>query len=255
MKLNSKQYSAHGEPLVILHGLYGNQANWAWHARALAERYAVYAFDARNHGQSDWAPSMGLPEMAADVADTLTGLGLDSAHIVGHSMGGKTAMLLALQECARVRKLVVVDIAPVSYGRNEDAVLSGLAAINLASIQTRADADAQLAQWVQSKAVRAFLLTNLLRDADGTYRWRFNLPVIQQYLGQVTDWPAGQGSFDGEVLFIKGETSDYILPAHREATLQHFPRADVKIVQGTGHWAHSEKPEAVLKLLLDFLAE
>lgn len=255
MKLNSKQYSEQGEPLVILHGLYGNQANWAWHARELEAHYAVHVFDARNHGQSDWAPTMKLSEMADDVAETMTALGLDSAHVLGHSMGGKTAMLLALQQPQRVRRLIVVDIAPVSYGKNENAVLKGLSAVDLASVQSRADADAQLAVWVQNKAVRAFLLTNLLRDADGRYHWRINLPVIQQFLGPVTDWPPGQGSFAGPVLFIKGETSDYILSEHREATLRQFPQASVKIVLGAGHWVHSEKPEAVLKLVLNFLQE
>jgi esterase len=255
MILHSKHYPGPGAPLVILHGLYGNHANWAWHARRLAEHFDVHAFDARNHGESPWAASMELAEMAHDVAQTMAALGLHSAHVLGHSMGGKTAMQLALQEPGRVRSLVIVDIAPVNYGKEEDDVLQGLVALDLEGLQSRAAADAQLQAWVKHKPVRDFLLTNLRRGADGRFSWRINLPVIQEYLRKVTDWNGGQGSWPGPALFIKGETSSYILPVHRKATLAQFPNADLKIVTGAGHWVHSEKPEAVLRLIENFLLQ
>lgn len=255
MKLHCKQYSDRGAPLVILHGLYGNQGNWSTHARELAEHYAVYAFDARNHGQSPDAPSMRLDEMAADVADTMDSLGLASAHLLGHSMGGKTAMLLALQQPQRARSLIVVDIAPVAYDRGDDKTLQALVGLDLRGLQSRADADARLAERIENKAVRAFLLTNLQRAADGSFAWRINLPVIAQYFAELTGWPAIEKVYEGPVLFIRGERSDYILPEYYAATGRLFPRATMKTVANAGHWVHSEKPEAVQRLVVNFLKE
>lgn len=252
--LYCKQYSATGAPVVILHGLYGNQANWSTHARALAQRYAVYALDARNHGQSPWMESMRLEEMAADVAATMDSLGLADAHLLGHSMGGKTAMLLALEQPARVRSLVVVDIAPVAYARGTDKVLAALCELDLAQIRSRGDADAQLAERIASKPVRDFLLTNLQRAANGGYEWRINLPVIQRYFDAVTGWPDVQRSYAGPTLFIRGEQSDYILPEYHAAMRAQFPNGTLKTIANAGHWVHSEKPEAVQRLVENFLA-
>jgi esterase len=255
MKLHSKQYSDSGPPLVILHGLYGNQGNWSTHARHLAQHNAVYALDARNHGQSPWADSMQLDEMAGDVAETMDSLGLASAHLLGHSMGGKTAMLLALRQPQRVRSLVVVDIAPVAYARGSDPVLVALAALDLASLSSRADADAKLAERIASKPVRDFLLANLQRSAEGAFQWRINLPVIQQYFDEVTGWPEDHKVYEGRTLFIRGEQSDYILPQYHDAMRRLFPRGTLKTVANAGHWVHSEKPEAVQRLVGNFLAE
>ncbi len=210
MKLYYKEYSDSGPPLVILHGLYGNQGNWSMHARQLASQYAVYAFDARNHGQSPRANSMTLEDMAADVAETLDSLGISRAHVLGHSMGGKTAMLLALREPQRVRSLIVVDIAPVAYEKGVDPVLNALLSIDLTSLQNRVEADAKLAERITSKAVRDFLLANLQRSADGAFQWRINLPVIRDYFVEVTSWPDAESVYAGPALFIRGEKSDYV---------------------------------------------
>ena len=256
LKLHHKQYADRGEPLIILHGLYGNIANWNWHARQLAEQYAVYAFDARNHGQSPWADTMSFGEMANDAADTMSALGLDSAHVLGHSMGGKTAMRLALQQPQRVRSLIVVDIAPVSYPLQTDNVLQALLALEPGKLKSRAEADRQLAERIPEKAVRAFLLTNLERSTEGGgYQWRFNLPAIERYLTKETDWVYGLGAYTEPALFIRGENSSYMLAEHRQQTLEQFPAADLVTVEGAGHWVHSEKPEAVLRLIQNFLAE
>jgi esterase len=249
MLLNYKHYPGSGEPMLILHGLYGNQGNWAPHARPLMQDFNVYALDARNHGQSDWADSMRLQEMANDVAETMRSLRITSAPLVGHSMGGKTAMLLALTEPALVRSLCVVDIAPVDYAKAADKVIGAMQALDLKVIGSRADADARLAESIEEKAVRDFLLTNLQRSEEGAWRWRFNLPVVAQYFSELTGWPQGLGTYEGPTLFIKGERSDYILPEYQEATLAQFPNAEWKIISGAGHWVHSEKPEAVLRLI------
>ena len=253
MKLYCKQYSTLGDPLVILHGLYGNGGNWGWHARQLAQRFAVYTLDARNHGQSPWADTMQLTEMAADVAETLQALGMSAVHLLGHSMGGKIAMLLALQQPALVRKLIVVDIAPVVYSKENDVVLESLCAIDVDKLQSRAAADKYLAMYIDTKSVRDFLLANLQCTAQGNFKWRINLPVIAKYFSELTHWPDTIAVFDGESLFIKGDASNYILPAYQLQTLALFPQSRLKIVEGAGHWVHSEKPEAVQKLIHNFL--
>ena len=157
---------------MILHGLYGNQANWLPQARQLAQDFDVYVLDARNHRLSAWAPTMSLPEMAADVAETLAALQLPAAHLLGHSMGGKTAMLLALLQPVLVKSLCVVDIAPVAYPQADGSVIRALQAIELSTLTSRAAADAQLALSINEKAVRDFLLANLQRDAEGRWSWR-----------------------------------------------------------------------------------
>ena len=253
MQLNYKHHKGPGDPLIILHGLYGNQGNWAPQARQLAQDFNVYALDARNHGQSPWADTMTLAEMANDVAQTMAELGLQSAHLIGHSMGGKTAMKLALTNAAMVQSVTVVDIAPVAYPDAGDGIINALQGIALATLDSRGEADSLLSTAVGEKSVRDFLLTNLQRGDEGNWRWRFNLPVLSSSFREVTSWPSGLGSYAGPALFIKGERSDYILPEHQSALQRHFPNAQFKIVNGAGHWVHSEKPEAVLRLIRNFL--
>lgn len=255
MQLFHKHHPGPGAPLVILHGLYGNQGNWSPQARQLAQDFDVYAFDARNHGQSPWADTMTLAEMAADVADTMQSLGLSSAHLLGHSMGGKTAMLLALTQPALVRSLAVVDIAPIAYEHAVGTEINALSGLALAGLESRSDADSQLADNVPQKFVRDFLLTNLQRAEDGSWKWRINVPVLSKSFREVTGWPSNAGIYDGPTLFIKGERSSYILPEYQAATLQQFPRAQLKVINGAGHWVHSEKPDAVLRLIRNFLQE
>jgi esterase len=251
--LHSKHHPGPGPAVVILHGLYGNHGNWAPQARQLAQDFNVYVLDARNHGLSPWADSMRLEEMAKDVADTLDALGLPSAHLVGHSMGGKIAMLLALTQAQRVLSLCVVDIAPVAYLKAEGSILTALGELDLVTLQSRVDADAKLSERIREKSVRDFLLTNLQRNEQGGWRWRFNLPVLTGHFSEITAWPLGFGSYPGQVLFIKGELSDYILPAYQPVTLMHFSQAKFKVVNGAGHWVHSEKMEAVLRLIKNFV--
>lgn len=253
MQLFYKHHPGPGPTLIILHGLYGNQSNWAPQARQLAQDFNVYALDARNHGQSPWRDSMSFAEMAADVADTMAAIGLEHAHLIGHSMGGKTAMWLALTRPAFVRSLSVVDIAPAAYPDAGTGIISALGALDLAQLTSRANADAVLARTIPQKFVRDFLLTNLQRSEEGGWRWRFNLPVLTSCFRELTSWPAASGSYAGPTLFIKGELSDYILPQHSAAMQAQFTNGQLKTINGTGHWVHSEKPEAVLQLIRSFL--
>src|SRR5690606_15483716 len=172
MKLNFKQYSDQGEPLLILHGLFGSLQNWTWHCRKLAENFAVYALDMRNHGASPHDDVMNYQVMADDVLEFMDDHQLQKAHLLGHSMGGKTAMQLALKAPDRVDGLVIADIAPVQYGgeRGEhDEIFEGLCALALNTLASRSEADSQLAKWVPDDVVRQFLLSNLVRKPEGGF--------------------------------------------------------------------------------------
>ncbi len=253
VKLHHRQFSDQGFPVVILHGLFGQLGNWMLHARELASEWRVYALDVRNHGRSPWDPLMTYAAMAEDLALWMDQQGIESAHLMGHSMGGKAAMQFALSMPERVARLAVVDIAPVTYGHGHEQVIAGLRALDLANISSRQQADTQLVQYIEDKAVRDFLLTNLARDDNGAFVWRMNLEVLAGEYDHIAAAPEATGRFQGPTLFIKGGNSDYLLPSHQEAIVKRFPNASLKVIEGAGHWVHSEKPQAFLKIVGDFL--
>jgi esterase len=253
MQLNYRQYSSAGPPLILLHGLYGNQANLAWLARQLAGSFTVFAIDARNHGQSGWQPTMSYDELAGDLLETIDMLGLGSVSLLGHSMGGKTAMRFALLHPDRMQSLIVIDIAPVDYHKPGDKVIGALQQLDLAMLESRQDADTRLAASIPEKGVRDFLLTNLQRDCEGRFSWRINLPVLAGNFSVLTGWPPAASSWEGPALFIRGEHSPYIEPAHEADIWRQFPAAEITTVSGAGHWVHSEKPGEVLELVSGFL--
>ena len=258
MKLNFKQYSTEGEPLLVLHGLFGSLQNWAWHCKKLAEHFCVFALDMRNHGASPHDSEMNYQLMASDVLEFMDDQQITSAHVLGHSMGGKVAMQLALMAPERVKRLVIADVAPVHYGgeRGEhDEIFEGLCAIDLATLASRADADAQLAHYVDDEVVRQFLLSNLLRAESGGFRWRINLPVLKACYARLREAPVADQPYAGVVLFVRGDLSDYILPEHRDEVLRLFPAATVKTITQTGHWLHAEKPDTFNRIVCDFFRE
>lgn len=258
MKLNFRQYGDTGEPLLILHGLFGSLSNWSWHSKKFAEHFTVYALDLRNHGNSPHADAMSYAVMAQDVVDFMDDQGIGSAHVLGHSMGGKVAMQLAMDHPERVRRLVIADIAPVQYGgeRGEhDEIFDGMCALDVEALSSRSEAGKQLAAWVEDELVRQFLLSNLARDDEGNYSWRINLPALRDSYPSLRDKPSGEGVFDREVLFIRGDLSDYINVSHRDETLRHFPQATIKTLMQAGHWLHAEKPETFNRLVFDFLTD
>lgn len=244
--------SGQGQPLVLIHGLFGSYENLGVIARALQDRFQIINLDLRNHGRSPWADSMGYPAMAQDVAETLDSLGIDQAFVLGHSMGGKTAMQFALDYPNRVLKLVLADISPVVSQARHQRILTGLNAIDLASLVDRKQADQQLSSFVDEAGVRAFLLKNLVKTEHG-FQWKLNLPVLTAHYEQVLAAPVTNHAFEKPTLFIKGGLSDYILPEHQTEILRLFPLARAKIIHGTGHWLHAEKPAAFSKIVADFL--
>lgn len=253
MKLYSK-VMGEGFPVVLVHGLFGMGDNLAMIARPLAEQFEVHCLDLRNHGRSPRADSMAFGAMAADVEEYLRDRGIERAHILGHSLGGKVAMQLALTAPARVEKLVVADIAPVTYNkRGHDDVFAGLMAVDLGSLAARKDADTQLAGHIHDAGVRQFILKNLYRDETGNFNWRINIEALHACYDQMREGIDSDRPFSGEVLFIKGGESPYIQEGHRETIMRLFPNARLKILQGAGHWLHAEKPVAFNRIVLAFL--
>ncbi|MCR8922736.1 alpha/beta fold hydrolase [Dasania sp. GY-MA-18] len=247
--------AANAETVLLLHGLFGMGVNLGAVAKALAAHYQVHSLDLRNHGQSPHSECMGYELMAADVLAYMDVQGIAQAHVLGHSMGGKVAMQLALSQPQRVSKLIVADISPVAYEANHTDVFAGLNAVDFDTINNRRDAEAVLAQHVQEPAVRQFLLRNMYRDENKRFAWRMNVAALEANYDAIKAGLEQEAVFEGEVLFIKGEQSDYILPEHRERILQLFPKASVKVIQNTGHWLHAEKPAAFNLLCLNFLAK
>lgn len=232
-------------PLVLLHGMLGSSRNWQTVGRDLAASFQVLALDARNHGSSPHAEPMDYPAMMSDLTAWLDTQGLPKISLMGHSMGGKTAMLLACRQPARVERLIVVDIAPKDYHwparREEFAAMTGL---DLTALGSRAEAEAQFESRVPDWAMRKFMATNLERDADGRWRWIVNLPVIAAALEVLEKNPLSAGDrYDGPAHFIVGEKSRYVLPEDHAQIRRHFPAAKVTILPA-GHNPHMEAREA-----------
>lgn len=249
-----------GAPLILMHGVFGALENLGAIARKFHTDWQVHGLDLRNHGSSFHADTMDYPSMAADVIAYMDEQGLDKASLLGHSMGGKVAMQVALQAPDRVEKLIVADIAPVAYKPGHDAILEGLKQVDLASVRSRRDADKQLAEYVETPGVRQFLLMNLERipneeqSQDGAvYRWRLNLKAIDACYDNLAAAPEGDQPFTGPVLFLKGADSAYIQEKHRDEIGRLFPWAQLEVIEGTGHWLHAEKTDAFVALCEQFL--
>lgn len=240
-------------PLVIAHGLYGSARNWNVIARRLAETRDVIAVDMRNHGESPRADSQSYPEMASDLAGVIRALG-GKADLLGHSMGGKAAMVLALTEGALLRRLVVADIAPVAYAHDQSQHARAMQAMDLAGLTDRRGADARLeAAGVADPGLRAFFLQSLDMKAPGGPRWRLNLPVLQDQMPGIVGWPGTTGQFDGPALFLTGSESSYVRPENRPVIQSLFPRARFARLGGAGHWLHADKPREFEETVRVFL--
>jgi pimeloyl-ACP methyl ester carboxylesterase len=269
-RLASRQVGDAGPHVVFVHGLFGQGKNWTTIAKGLSDRHRVTLLDLPNHGHSPWTDRVDYLDMADLVATELEHLG-EPVTLVGHSMGGKVAMQLALRRPELLRALVVVDVAPVSYpptgGRTDDedeeaspfaAYIEAMRAMDLGAVETRADADAALRDAVPSRMVRSFLLQSLVREGVGTeegWRWRLNLELLERDLGALRgfpDPPAG-ASFDGPVLWIAGANSTYVLPEDRPHMDALFPSTRLLRIKNAGHWVHSEQPEIFLETLRRFL--
>ncbi|WP_439576268.1 alpha/beta fold hydrolase [Elioraea sp.] len=245
-----------GPPVVILHGLFGSAQNWGTVAKRLAATHRMIAADLRNHGSSPHTAAMDYPAMAADVAALIEARADGRAAVIGHSMGGKVAMWLALTRPELVERLVVVDVAPVSYRPALQAYAAAMRALPLRAGMRRAEADAALAPAIADPGERAFLLQNLQFDAAGAPAWRLNLAAIEPAVPVISafpDPPAG-ARYAGPALIVSGERSGYVRAEHHPTVLGLFPRAAFVVVPGAGHWVHAEAPEPFLRAVAPFLA-
>ncbi|MFO1038347.1 MAG: alpha/beta fold hydrolase [Geminicoccaceae bacterium] len=238
----------------MLHGLLGRGRNWQGIAKALEPEARFALVDLRNHGASPWSDRMDYPAMAADVAALIRAEASGPVRLIGHSMGGKAAMLLALLEPTLVDRLLVVDIAPVTYAHDtQGPMLDAMAALDLASFARRSDADVALAPAVPDAGMRGFLLQNLEQE-DGRFRWRANIEVLRATLPVLKSFEAPpEHSWDGPTLAVRGARSDYVTAAHEAALRDLFPKAQVSTVEGAGHWPHSERPAVFIEKVRPFL--
>jgi pimeloyl-ACP methyl ester carboxylesterase len=240
-------------PLLIVHGLFGSARNWGAIARRLADRRMVLAVDMRNHGSSFHSTDHGYAAMADDLARVIAAEG-GPLDVLGHSMGGKAAMQLALTAGDLVGRLVVADIAPVAYGHDQTGHVRAMQALDLTGITTRTEADRRLARTTPDPALRAFFLQSLDLKAEGGPRWRLNLEVLADRMSEIVGWPGTPGRFDRPALFLSGAESRYVLPEHRAAILARFPSARFARIPGAGHWLHAEKPREFAETVAVFLA-
>jgi len=239
-------------PLVIVHGLFGSARNWGVIAKRLSDTRQVIAVDMRNHGDSPWAPGHTYPDLAADLAEVIAAHG-DRADVLGHSMGGKAAMVLALTRPEVVGRLIVADIAPVAYGHTQAHLIAAMRGLDLPALSTRRQADAALSDTVEDPGIRAFLLQSLDLRADPP-AWRLNLDVLDEEMAHIIGWPEEIGGrFDGPTLFLTGAASDYVQPTHRDRIKALFPKARFAKIPGAGHWIHAEKPREFEAAVRTFL--
>jgi len=245
----------HGTPVLILHGLFGSKRNWGAIAKQLSAHHRVLSLDLRNHGDSPWVDGMDYRDLAGDVAHFIETHGLGPATVIGHSMGGKTAMMLALTRPELVKRLVVVDIAPVERETGFGAYINAMSEVPLPACESRADVEEHLEDVVRTKMVRTFLVQNLMRD-DAGFRWRINLSALADGMDQIADFPEPDHhqSYRGQTLFVAGAQSDYIQSHHMGDIARLFPKSHVAHIPGAGHWLHAEAPEVFLKELNAFLA-
>jgi pimeloyl-ACP methyl ester carboxylesterase len=255
LDLAATEHGSGGKPLLVLHGVFGSARNWSSIVQRLAGTHHVLAVDARNHGASPWAEAMPYAEMVEDVAQFRRARGLRRVSLLGHSMGGKTAMLDALEHPGEVERLVVVDVAPAAYPPVLAAYARALREVELTGVTRRSEVDARLAGAIPDAADRAFLLQNLVLEEGGA-RWRLNLPVIERFMPEIAGFPeiAAGRAYPGPTLFIGGANSSYIRPEHRPTIERLFPGANIVHIPDAGHWVHAEHPRQFLDAVTPFLA-
>jgi esterase len=251
MTLFFQEYGT-GHPLIILHGLLGSLDNWHTLSTAFGKRFRVIAVDQRNHGRSPHSDEMTYKAMAADLVELLDRLALPSAFVLGHSMGGKTAMQLALDSPDRVDKLIVVDIAPRAYPHLHDVIFEALSYVDLSQMQSRQHVDNALAARIPDTAVRQFLLKNLARTDSGGFRWKVNVPVLQNSYGEIAREIDSAKPFTKPALFVQSSRSSYVRESDSADIHRIFPKATIESVDA-GHWIHAEAPERFSELVLNFL--
>lgn len=252
MELNFKRIGA-GEPLIILHGLFGSLDNWMTLAKTFAEHFEVFVVDQRSHGQSPHSSDFNYEVMADDLYEFIIQHHIIDPTILGHSMGGKTAMQFAMNYPTRLSKLIVVDIAPKSYPVHHREIIDSLYQLNFETIKTRGEADEILSQFIPDNSTRQFLLKNLYWKEKSKLAWRFNLPVIDKNIEIIGQGLKNIQVFEKPTLFVRGELSNYVLNSDYDDILNIFTNAKIDTIENSGHWVHAENPKRFLELVSSFL--
>lgn len=252
IELNYKEFGQ-GDPIIILHGLFGMLDNWQTIAKKLSEDYWVFIIDQRNHGKSPHLDGLSYSLMAEDLQKFMEQQWIPKAHIIGHSMGGKTAMQFAFDYPDMVDKLVVVDIAPSANAPGHQLIFDALFSVDLQKLENRGTADDTLAVKIEEFGVRQFLLKNLTRNKEGGYRWKMNLATIFKNYENILAAVTTDQSYDGASLFIKGGASAYIQQREIEVINQLFTDVTIETVEEAGHWVHADAPDILLEKVKNFL--
>jgi pimeloyl-ACP methyl ester carboxylesterase len=251
MKLFFRE-AGQGTPLIILHGLFGSSDNWFSLSKVFANSFRVFTIDQRNHGQSPHSPDHNYRLLTEDLEEFVVEHNLEKPIILGHSMGGKTAMNFALKDPGRTGKLIVVDIMPKSYPLHHDHILSGMRSLDLANLQSRGEADQVLASSIPNVDERQFIMKNLARNEQMGFEWKINLDALNNNIDRMGEALEYDGQYAGPTLFIKGAKSGYYKPGDEETVSKYFPNAKW-VTMETGHWVQAEQPKEFARVVTDWL--
>ena len=252
MKLHFKKFGS-GPPLIILHGVFGSSDNWKTLANHLMITFEVYLVDQRNHGLSPHSDDLNYQVMTDDLKELLHNAQIEKCYLLGHSMGGKTAMNFAVQYPEKIMKLIIIDIAPKRYPPHHQNILQGVDSLKINEINTRKEADDLLSTTINNSGIRQFILKNLSRNPEGLFYWKINWKAIEDNIQAIGAPLLSHDLFTGEVLFIRGAQSDYILNEDEPLLKKHFPNAVLMTIQKAGHWVHAEQPAQLLALINQFI--
>lgn len=255
-RLNFKVFGE-GEPVVILHGLFGMLDNWQTFAKKLSEDYMVYVVDQRDHGKSPHTDAFSYKLLAEDLHEFLTTNWIYECRLIGHSMGGKTVMQFAADYEDMVQQMVVVDIAPVKYEPGHETIFQALQAVDLASATGRSDVEETLKPYIAESGVRQFLMKNLQRDKEsGGFKWKMNLELLyKEYANILDDVVASDSPIEVDALFVAGGRSGYVSELGKAAIHNRFAHARIETIADAGHWIHAEKPDELLELVTSFFLQ
>ena len=250
MKLHYRELGT-GQPIIILHGLFGSSDNWQTQAKRFAEYFRVILVDLRNHGHSDWNDDSSYISMANDVIELINDLGIEKTILLGHSMGGKVVMHVAQINAKLLSKLVVVDMGIKQYPPHHQHILQGIHSVQLEGVNSRAEADKQLAEFIDSEGVKQFLLKNLYWKEKGKLAWRMNVSVLENSMNEILSALPEKEVFT-PTAFIRGELSNYVLDDDIPEIENFFPDSQYITISQAGHWVHAEKPEEFVDAVLGF---
>ena len=253
MKLHYRKIGQ-GAPLFIIHGLFGSSDNWQTLGKKFAEHFTVYFVDQRNHGHSPHSDEFNYDLLVDDFYALVSDLGLSKINIIGHSMGGKTAIGFAAKHPELIDKMVIADIGHKKYQPHHDQILAGLNAIDLSEVKTRGGADKVLSQYISEVGVRQFLLKNLYWVEKGQLGWRINIPVLTREINAIVDAIEFE-KITTQTLFMRGGKSNYILPSDYTEIENKFPNSSIYSIEESGHWIHAEAPKEFYETVLNFLTK